>query len=71
MFLHLIAPTKTGRRPFRHFNYWINCHGYKDIICKACAVQVSGYPQYQVVQKLKEVKKALKECRQTEAINTK
>jgi len=38
---------------------------------KAWATHISGYPQYHMVQKLKRLKKALKEWRNSEAISTK
>jgi len=38
---------------------------------KAWSIDVSGYRQYQVVQKLKEVRKATKKWRQTDSISTK
>ena len=71
MVLHLVVKDNYGPKPFRHFNNWAKCEGYKETIMKAWATHISGYPQYQVVQKLKEVKKGLKEWRKSEAISTK
>ena len=60
MVLHLVVKDNSGPKPFRHFNFWAKCEGYKETIMKAWATHISGYTQYQVVQELKEVKKLCK-----------
>ena len=71
MVLHFIAKENSGPKPFKHLNFWAKCEGYRDVITKGWSIVIPGYPQYQVVQKLKEVKKALKEWIKTESISTK
>ena len=71
MVLHLVVKDNSGSKPFRNFNFWTECEGYKEKIMKAWATHISGYPQYHMVQKLTGLKKALKEWRNSEAISTK
>ena len=61
MALRLIATANSGPKPFRYFNYWANCEGFKEVITSAWSIVVPGYSQYQVVQKLKDVKKSVED----------
>ncbi|XP_056692011.1 uncharacterized protein [Spinacia oleracea] len=49
-----------GKKPFKFFPMWQDAPQYKDIVQQAWNMTVHGTPMYQVVQKLKNVKIALK-----------
>ncbi|XP_021866635.2 uncharacterized protein [Spinacia oleracea] len=53
---HLAA----GKKPFKFFPMFQEAPQYKDIVMNAWNMSVTGTPMYQVVQKLKNVKVALK-----------
>jgi len=38
MILHLLPLTNTGPMPFRFFNHWIHCQGYKELAAEVCSV---------------------------------
>ena len=71
MQLHLLAPSDSGPKPFRYFNYCIHCPGFKRVVEQAWTSDISRSPNSQVVMKLKEVKKEIKEWRKSENINVK
>lgn len=57
--LHLDIVVHAKRIPFRHFNAWVSLNNYKSVVEDAWRVVVEGCPMYQVVQKLKNVRRAL------------
>ena len=71
MVLHFIGTANSDPKPFRYVNFWAQCDGYKQVINNAWSTGFNGSSQFQVVHKLKEVKKALKEWRKTDSISTK
>ena len=61
MLLHLSKTTDTGPKPFRYFNYWNECEGFKSVIVEAWSAEFIGSPKFHLVKKLKNVNKAVKE----------
>ncbi|KAL2923715.1 hypothetical protein RDABS01_015206 [Bienertia sinuspersici] len=50
-----------GKKPFKYFSMWANAPDYKERIKRAWSKEVTGNSMFQVVQKLREVKKELKD----------
>ncbi|KAL2905738.1 hypothetical protein RDABS01_004448, partial [Bienertia sinuspersici] len=50
-----------GKKPFKYFSMWVNAPDYKERIKRVWSKEITGTLMFQVVQKLKEVKKELKE----------
>jgi len=50
-----------GPKPFKFFNSWVSCTGFKDILPKVWETPITGYPLFQVAKKLKLCMLALKE----------
>ncbi|KAL2900787.1 Botulinum neurotoxin type E, partial [Bienertia sinuspersici] len=50
-----------GKKPFKYFSMWLNAPDYKERITRAWNKGITGTLMFQVVQKLREVKKELKE----------
>jgi len=51
---HLVTATLRGPKPFRYFNYWMQCERFKDVVQHAWSTAFQGHHMYQVVMKLKK-----------------
>ena len=72
MVLHLLKSSSLGPKPFRFFNYWMHCPGFKAMLQRIwTSSKVYGTPQYQAVRTLKDIKKAIKEWKKKDNISTK
>jgi len=58
MLLHLSKTTDTGPKPFRYFNYWNECEGFKSVIVEAWSAEFIGSPKFHLVKKLKKCKQS-------------
>ena len=58
--LQLKAPTNSGPKPFRFYNYWMKCEGFNDFLQSFWTKKFEGYPIFQLICKLKYLKIGLK-----------
>ncbi|KAL2904585.1 Serine--tRNA ligase [Bienertia sinuspersici] len=58
--VHFEARTNVNARTFKFFDMWCSHPTYKDIIDQGWKLEVKGCKMFQVVQKLKEIKRHLK-----------
>ncbi|XP_020250145.1 uncharacterized protein LOC109827551 [Asparagus officinalis] len=58
--VHLVACTNSDPKPFRFFNYWVQCQGYEELIKEVWNNHFEGSTMFRFVTKLKNLKKALK-----------
>ncbi|KAF8394791.1 hypothetical protein HHK36_018727 [Tetracentron sinense] len=49
-----------GPRPFRFFNHWSSHHDFSRVVQEAWQIRVRGCPMFRLVEKLRNVKRALK-----------
>ena len=60
MLLYLKTTPNSGPKPFRFYNYWMECEGFSSLLQSSWSNQYSGYPLYKLICKLKALKGALK-----------
>lgn len=58
-----VYPDHNQKKPFRFLNLWCQYDELLDIVKNEWSVQINGCAMYRVVQKLKSIKKALREMK--------
>jgi len=69
LWLQINPAQQGGPKSFRFYNFWLKCKGIKEEIQRVWHITLLGYPQLQVVGKLKALKLALKIWLKKENIN--
>ena len=64
MLINMLCKSNSGLKPFKIFNYWLQCAGFGDVLT-TWSTSDAGSPMYQVVMNLKSLKFALKEWNKT------
>ncbi|XP_020258784.1 uncharacterized protein LOC109835211 [Asparagus officinalis] len=59
--LHLTPKLQSGPKPFRFFNFWMQCQGYEEILRCVWNKHYTGSPMFILVSKLKDLKLTLKQ----------
>jgi len=60
MLIYFLPSTNSGPRPFKFFNYWLECDGFKEALAEGWSISVSRRPLFILVKKLQNAKTSLK-----------
>lgn len=67
--ISLTGETHKGKTPFRYYNRWRDTDGFSKQVAREWQIPINGNTMYQLVMKLKRLKKTLKSIRRSNHAN--